>query len=238
MKLHARILPLQVFCLAFALAGLAEGATILTATEDNFILRSAATTVQTPDLTALALKEATDVQTNSRTAYIKFDLTGVLPAEGDTATFTAFTTGSAGTTFTLQLYALNAGVTGFDWAEETITWNNSPAVSTVSADFYLDPAKTTALGSPFVLASGAGTNTPLSVTFSGWDSFRQADDSLTLLLVVTDQINGAPTLSVASSESTTITPPQLSIPEPAGVALLGLGASLVLGRRRSGIPRR
>jgi hypothetical protein len=140
-----------------------------------------------------------------------------------------------GALFNLRVYALNAGTTGYDWNENTITWNTSPAVSSNTATFYLDqslPAPITQVGS-FDVANSTPVGTQFNVAFSNWSSFVQADNSLTLIVVVTNQSNGTPSLTFASSESLTPgTQPLLTIPEPGSAMLTAIASLAVIGRRR------
>ena len=209
------------------------GAVTLSATEDSYTFKSAPTVVQDGTVATIQGKEASSLQGNSRTMFVKFSLAGVLPAEGDNATF-SITTGVAVTTdFTLQIYAVKAGTTGFNWTESSLTWNTSPALG-LAATNYIDTTKATALGGTFLIATGATAGTSYAVPFTGWNSYRQADDTITFIAVVTSQVSATPSLTIASSENTTYAGPRLTIvPEPAQAMLFGSGLLALLVSRRN-----
>jgi hypothetical protein len=183
----------------------------------------------------LLVKVANTGQTNARLAYYKFDLTTATIADGVNATFGVGTTASATADFTLRLYALNAGDPDFNWTQETLTYNNRPAFND-SSNPLLNLTKVTQLGTDFTVTNGAGAGTTISFAVPNWNSFRQSDDSLSLVLVVTSQSNNAPSLSVGASENTIAArTPQLTIvPEPAGLAVAAIGTGLLMARRRRG----
>jgi len=212
----------------------AEGAVLIPTQDNNTLRNNGGDDVQPFDATSLALKEATSDQVNSRTAFLKFDTTSVsVGADGNQATLTLTTSAVSGTLFNMRVYALNAGVVGYDWNENEITWVTSPAVSTNTDDFYLQPSLITQLGS-FDIANGAASGSKYNVPFSDWNNFVQADNSMTLIVVVTNQTSGTPSLNLASSESTTPgAPPLLTIiPEPGSASLALLTGILLLCRHR------
>lgn len=212
----------------------AQGAVLIPTHDNNTLRNNGGDDVQPFDATSLALKEATSDQVNSRTAFLKFDTTPVsVGVDGNQATLTLTTSAVSGTLFNMQVYALNAGVAGYDWNENEITWVTSPAVSTNTNDFYLQPSLITQLGS-FDIANGAAVGSKYNVTFSDWNNFVQVDGSMTLIVVVTNQSSGTPSLSLASSESTTpgAAPTLTIIPEPGSVSLVLLTSLALIGRRR------
>ena len=212
-----------------------SGAVTLTATEDNNVLRSAATTVQNSSGTAstFAIKETTDGQTNSRIGYLKFDLTGVSPSEGVNATFSVTLASSAGTSFNLRTYALDSGASGFGWTEGGITWNNRPGFSSSATGNFVDPATTTLVSSDVPVSNGTSAGVTISFDVLNWNNFRQSDESLTLILLARSQSNQNPSLSINSSEATTASlRPQLSIPEPSSAILVAIGSLLMWTRRK------
>lgn len=219
-------------CLVFG-AFPSRAAVILTATEDNNVLKSASTTTQTNGVT-FQLKESSTAQSNARLGFIKFDLTGRTLADGDLATLTAelATTASATDDFTLRLYALNAGTAGYNWTESAITYANRPAPSATNP--LIDTTLATLVGDPVSIPRSSPSGTDASFTFSNWDSYRQADDTLTLIFIISFQTSGSPSLTFASSETTTLNPPTLTIdvPEPATAAYSLLALTLLAARRR------
>ncbi len=205
----------------------------LTATEDSYTFKAAPTLVQEGTIaTTLSGKEATSLQGNSRTMFIKFSLAGLVPAADDSATLGLTTGATVGTNFTLQVYAVNAGTTGFNWTEGNLTWNTSPALGPAATN-YIDPTKATALGGTFLIANATAAGTLFTVPFNGWNSYRQADDSITFIAVVTNQVSATPSLSIASAENGSIAGPQLTVvPESGHAALFGAGLLTLLSARR------
>jgi hypothetical protein len=217
------------------LAATPARAVTLTAAQDNNVLKSAATTVQADGAT-FTVKEATTGQGNARLGYLKFDLTGVTPGvDGNSATFTASTTGAATADFTLRAYALNSGVTGYDWSETGITYNNRPAFNN-TANPLVNTAEVTQVGPDFTLTNTSVAGSQTSFTFTDWDTFRQVDNTMSLLLLVTTQSNNGPTLSFASSENgnAALRPTLMisdTVPEPASAVLVAAGAAGLLLQR-------
>lgn len=212
-----------------------SAAVILTAIEDNNVLKSASTTVQTNGVT-FALKQASSDQSNARLGFLKFDLTGVTPADGDTATFSVDlgANASANDDFTLGLYALNAGTAGYNWTESAITYGNRPAPSSTTP--LVDTALATLVGSPVAIPRSSPAGTEASFTIGNWDSFRQIDNTITFILLVTNQTSSTPSLTIAASENTNpaLNPPTLTIavPEPGSATLLLAAVVLLAGRGR------
>lgn len=216
-------------------------AVVLTATDDNNTLRAnndstAVDTVQ-PNGGTLAIKEARTSQGNSRIGYFKFDLSPASSAvDGDTATFSVTLNGTTGTSFNITVFALNQGTTGYDWTEDTITWNSSPAISTDTEAHpnYINLDLVTAVGS-FTIPNTTAAGTSFETTFNGWEAFRQEDDSLTFIFVATMQGSVGPTLSIVSSENAVEDrlPTLTIVPEPGSAVLVTSAALLFLVRRRS-----
>lgn len=181
----------------------------------------------------LDAKEAVTAQGNARIIYMKFDLsTATVAGDGNQATFTINSLEAAETTYDFSLFALNAGTSGFGWSESTITWNTRPGAS-ASQPYISSPGSATFLGD-FDLVNNAPIGS-FSVSFANWDSFRQTDNTMTLILVATSQGSTSPSMSFASSEHQTVAGPTLNIvPEPGRAVLLLLGAfGLVSVRRRA-----
>ncbi|MGE9267877.1 MAG: DNRLRE domain-containing protein [Verrucomicrobiales bacterium] len=226
---------LSLSCLG-VLALSSQAAVILSATEDNNVLWSAPNTVQqsSGSADALQLKGPYSSQGNTRTAYLKFALPTSGTAGLNQARLSLTVSSNPTTTFDVRIYALNTGVAGSNWAENTITWNNSPGLGTGPGNLYgLDPAKVTALGDFSQITSGTNLGDTRSLLFSDWENYRQADDAITLIAVVTGQGSATPGLNFASSEHATLEGPTLElIPEPSAAMLALCSLSGLLRRRR------
>lgn len=227
------MIGLSFLSVGWLLPGIVCGA-VLVATEDNNTLRSAPEAVQTNG-TSVLFKQASSTQSNSRTGFFKFDAAGLSEAvDGNTATLSLTLSVAAPTNFTLAVYVLNAGEVGYDWTEGTLTWNNSPGRSTTSTDYYLDPSGVQLVQSGISVPNGTSVGSKVTVSLTNWSTYLQDDDSLTFIVVATDQGTGTPHLSLASSEHATgaYRPTLTIVPEPGSLALVGLGALAVLRRRR------
>ncbi len=216
-------------------------AAVLTPLEDNSVNRGANTTVQhnsgSDDF--FFLKEAADNQSNTRRTYFKFNMAGLTPgADGADATFTVTTTGSFATYFDLRLFALNPTTTiaSYQWKEDEITWNNAPGRDNATqSTFYLNQTQTTGMTSTSTrLASSAAVGTQLTFSLTNWSQFLQPDETLTLILVSTDQGTGSLTLSMASSEhaNSEYRPQLVTVPEPGTAMLVALAGAGLFRRRR------
>jgi hypothetical protein len=212
-------------CSAIAVSPV-EGA-LLTATEDNFVWKGGADTTPTTG-TTLTVKVASETQTNARFAYLKFNLSSLLPEDGNNATFSITTSGDTTTSYTFRAFALNAGEAGFNWTEGGITYNNRPAFLTTG--FLIDPAKTTALDAPVAIPTATAGGTTVSFSFSGLSDYRQTDGTMTVIFLASAQGGTGPQQLFFSSEGTT--PPTLNVPEPAMMSVLAVGAMGLLARRR------
>ncbi|WP_166443061.1 DNRLRE domain-containing protein [Phragmitibacter flavus] len=209
----------------------------VTLIEDNFIWKGTPTAIQDSNA-SLTIKGPAPSQGNARTIYLKFDLTGHTIAEGNFAdlTLTSVTTASnPPTSFSFALYALNTG--GAAWTESTINWANSPGLGTGTFD--LSNTATTFLGNFNTLPAGYASGSPISVSFADWDNYRQADNTLTLIIVGTAQSDAGPSISFASSENgNAAIRPTLNlsaVPEPSRslLGLLSLSVIICLRRRPS-----
>jgi hypothetical protein len=216
--------------------GATARATLLNPTDDNKVLRrtvSQGDTVQ-PNGTSFALKVASTGQSNARIGYLKFDLSSFASIT-DPVTFTVTSNATATADFTLQLYGLLSGdPTGFNWTEDTITYNNRPAyndTSGVLVDTTLAPRLAT--NQTVTIPNNSLAGTSASFTFSGLENLRQSDNTATLILLVSSQSSNTPSLGINSSEAATGQPTlDVTVPEPASVGLLAVGAVASLARRR------
>ncbi len=221
-------------------------AAVVYAVDDNFVAAGATTTVQDYDGDLLVKNPST----TRRKAYMKFDLTGQNADPAQAATFTVTYDGSStdgGDTHPMQVYALKTGFTpgtgilGTHWSETAITWNKAPGNSTSGSTFTADFSS---VGSSFNIDNSGGNKTTagtmFSVTLPTLSSFLQADNTVTIGIAATNNSNATPIFRYLSSETGTTTgqtgtAPRLSfevIPEPASMALLGLGGLMFLSRRR------
>ena len=197
------------------------------AVEDNFVLDSSATTVQTNG-DNLLVKFAT---ANRRKTWAKFDLAGKEVDSSVGGSITVLYLGpSAGTVNgTIEVRALNApytpgsGKLGTEWDETAITWNNAPGNASNNA---LDDCTTTVLGTFNYSSSTTPTNSPITVPFTqALSNFIQPDGSVTVILNGIAQNNVSPTINFASSENPNFDGPTMnySLPEPAGLMAVTAG---------------
>jgi hypothetical protein len=233
---HALAL-LSAFVVAAFLSPISTAATVysLEPSHDNFVNRSAGSeVVQSPTATTLDTKVYDNG--NARNIYLKFDLTGIDLLDAQTASFSI--TSAIGidanfpTSWTFQLYALNAGTTHYDWLETNLT--NSTAPGYVAGGL---PASATLLGqfSETTSATTSVLGNTYQVNFSNLQNYLQADDSITLILVTQSQgtqLN--PSFRFASKDHATLAAPTLSftVPEPGKFSLLSLGSMLFILRRQ------
>lgn len=218
---------LRIALSLFLLLGSVRAHGALVATDDNYVRKNQGLQ-GTGSETTFELKEASTSQTNARFAFLKFDLSSILESALNEGSFTVTSTVSASTNYTLKAFALNDSAPGYNWSEGSITYANRPAPSN-SANL-VDTTLATAIGSE-ILVSGLNSNTAAgtkySFSFADLENFRQPDDTITFILLVTTQSNTTPSFSFASSENGTIANrPSLevtAIPEPATTALWGLG---------------
>ncbi|HOF18385.1 MAG TPA: hypothetical protein PK082_05710, partial [Phycisphaerae bacterium] len=131
-------LVLAVTAMVLLVSGPASAQTAVEAVADHYGNISAPTTVQggNGDGETLLVKYASS---NSRKAWVRFDLTGLsFDSQADT-TF-RFRQADIATEYTgtLAVWALNSGFTpgggilDTDWDEDALTWNNAPANNTSS----------------------------------------------------------------------------------------------------------
>jgi hypothetical protein len=231
-KVQLRLFTAALLVLLFITSTAAEAALI--ATDDNNVLKSAAGTTQ-PNGTTINLKESSTSQSNARLGFIKFDLSSIAVSAFNEGSFTVTSADVAGAGYTLRAYALNAGSAGFNWTESTITYTNRPALNNTTNPL-VDTTKATAVGADIIVANSTALGTDMTFSFANLENYRQADDTLTFILLVTSQSATGPSFLFASSESVNqLIAPRLTvtaIPEPASIGLVGLCLLGVLVRSR------
>ncbi|HPY77266.1 MAG TPA: DNRLRE domain-containing protein [Anaerohalosphaeraceae bacterium] len=178
--------------------------------------------------------------------YLRFDLSGMTNETfvGATlqleATYIKSSTGRRLDVYGLIDESLDS------WTESSLCYQNAPGMLQPSSgwdsgDYLLDNAKLVSLG--FLTTPGTGGGTAYPIMFSSnttdlgeaFSDFLALDTNKLVTLVI---INATGTSSIncedrfASKEHATFAAPALVlIPEPATLALLGLGSLIVLGRK-------
>lgn len=202
--------------IAALLATQAEASEVLTPTENNFTAQAEPAAVQAGNTASLRNKVAAKNAKNAagRTIFLKFSLADNLPSPGDTATLSLTTSAKVPTDFNIQVYALNAGEAGHDWAASTLKWESSPALGTKASTHYIDTSAVTLLGS-FDVLDGADSESTYSVplTIADWSACLQTDGTITLITVVQSQSDsGGQVLFYSSGNGAAgTTMPQLTI---------------------------
>jgi hypothetical protein len=232
----------KIFLTLVSLTSFSDAALTLIPIADNNTFRNQPDANQSGSGVNINIKAAVSGQTNARTGFFKFDTSTASSAiDGSAAIFKVTNTTASTTLFRVRVYALNSGVSGYDWLEsdsssgagDGITWNNSPAFSDSSATNFLDTAKVTEIGT-FDITDGTAIGANFQVPLSNWSEFVQADGTLTLISVVYGQSSASPTMTLGSSEhnNAAYRPTLTFVPEPSTLMLSALGVIPLLRRKR------
>ena len=170
--------------------------------------------------------------TRSKTAYIRFDLTGAAEPDLSDSYLTFEATYLKGGAKGVEVYGLIDG-DGDSWDESTITYNTAPGVlATTLGNCELDLAAVTLLGT--ITTPAAGDPYPVSFSSNPTDlplaDFLGADTNNLVTFIFIGTNNEG---EIATKEHETFMAPTLTVvPEPTTLALLGLGGAVLLRRRR------
>ncbi len=170
----------------------------------------------------------------ARKAYLRFDLSSITADVTDAQlsldiSFSNTAVGGA----PLNIWGLNDG-SGDNWSETGITWNNAPGNQN-------NPAGTTGAALLGQIVDTGEVATPGTFTFTldtdALLAFIQADgnDAVTFIITGSSGSNGPVRPIIASRENAGPPAARLDltlVPEPASMALVGLSAVMVMGRRR------
>ena len=170
--------------------------------------------------------------TRSKTGYIRFDLTGAAEPDLADSYLTFEATYLKGSAKVVDVYGLIDG-DGDSWDESTITYNTAPGMLPATLGNYaLDLTMVTLLGT--ITTPAAGDPYPVRFSSNPADlplaDFLGADTNNLVTFIFIGTNNEG---EIASREHETFMAPTLTlVPEPATLALLGLGSVVLLHRRR------
>ncbi len=223
-------------------------ATTITAQADSFVVASSPNSSDGSN-SELRVKNAasSDGSSNvnlsaSRKIYIQFNLSGLSQSIANASFSLVDEGGSGGNPVsglqTFNIFGLNDGVSGENWTESTLTWNNAPANNTTSRSGVTSSA--TLLGQ-FTI-NGTGNQGDL-IQFSGasLDSFLNQDtNGLATLIVSRDTFHSDHSGFIhtfASREHPSLAAPSLNfdevaIPEPSTILFLSIALGALFVRRK------
>jgi len=232
----------------------------LTATDNGWVQRSAATTVENASET-LVTKRLND--TNTRIAYLRFDVSNFLASNNATditgATLKLALVSGSGLGDAVAVYGLNDGAANTPGGEATETdWTGNTTLNptSVGIDFNNQPAGTVAKSStalPTANTTAALGTLAVNMTFTGSPSSAENDivlDPTAFASFLAGDTNGQITLLFVNSTANTdnwasttnsggFLQPTLelttAVPEPATIAVVGLVTALgtLRSRRRA-----
>lgn len=218
MKLHLAIPAFAA--LTFMLAGSASA--VLIPIEDNWVRKGQANTVQGSGGTSENILIKKSGGSTNRKIWMMFDDPG---AKDQTLLLTVAST--LAYQATVEIYALHSGVTGFNWSESSITWNNAPG-NNISGQNTI-AAETSSVGS----ISGVWvTGTVFSANLGNLAPYTQSDGTVTLIAIMTALNNGSGVPAFYSSEDTGGRGPLLTPEGGSTLAMLGLVITGLAGVRR------
>lgn len=238
------------FVLSFSLMvfSITVSATTLTAQADAFVIASSPNSTNGTGSTFLVKNAASsDGSTNvnlsaSRKAYIQFDLSSQSGPATNTSLSLVYAGGAGGIAVsglqTFNIFGLNDGVSGENWSESTLTWNNAPANNTTSRSGVTSSA--TLLGQ-FTI-DGTGTSGEI-IQLSGTslnDFLNQDTNGLATFIIsreTFDSNNGGFIHSFASRENSSLAAPTLNfdevvVPESSTVLFLSIALSTLFVRQK------
>lgn len=246
----ASLIPaaLAAFLLGAPVLPVAASPVTVTTTNNNVIAGSNPNTPQTAD--EMRVRSNGEIGLSFK-AYIKFDLSGhnvdLLDADSPaTIVLYRHPTALGASTANQRVYALNAGVSGYDWNSGAITWNNAPAnVASGTGVGYAFTADATMLSfarpsdpTTFVQSFSYHPTNPgeggefYTLYIKDWKDYLQPDDTITIMLGTTWTGASGPSAFFTRNVATFSVE---AIPEPAGglLALGGLVLLPALRRRRA-----
>lgn len=194
------------------------------------------------DETWLLLKRHDPIEDWERKTYLRFDLSSLDGPVTDATLNLTFLKNSNDpqafpSEFTFDIWGLDDGEAGDEapgdggWTEDGATWNNAPGNLSGSASLVGSfDVSTDAAEGHVVEVSGNSLTNFLADDTTGFVTMiltRQNDHGAVTIFASKEHADfDGPTLALTTSDATTV------IPEPASMALLGLGGMMLLRRRR------
>lgn len=178
----------------------------------------------------------------SRKVYIQFDLSG-LSQNATNSSFSLVNAGGAGGnpvsgTQTFNIFGLNDGVSGENWTESNLTWNNAPANNTTSRSGVTSSA--TLLGQ-FTINGTGNAGDLIQFSGSNLDDFLNQDTNGLATFIVSrdtfDSDHSGFIHSFAAREHSSLAAPTLNfdevaVPEPSTILFLSIALGALFVRRK------